>query len=289
MPHPERIVDFHTHILPDEFREERDRFTGADATFRSLFYDPGSRTASAEDLIAEMDASGVTTSVALGYGWTHPDAARLSNDYLLNAARRYPGRIVPFCSVNPAWGRAAIKEAERCVSLGARGIGELHPDSQGFTVEDQAAMGALAGFAAEAAIAVLAHGSEPVGHDYPGKGRTTPDKLLALAEAFPLTRFVFAHWGGGLPFFALMPEVRKALENVWFDSAATPYLYDPAVFSVVSAALGTERMLFGSDFPLLDQSRVLDDARGSGLDQGSLARVFAGNAAAHLPIQAGGG
>ena len=37
---------------------------------------------------------------------------------------------------------------------------------------------------------------------------------------------IAAHWGGGLPFYALMPEVRDALQNVWFDTAAGHLLYD---------------------------------------------------------------
>ena len=70
----------------------------------------------------------------------------------------------------------------------------------------------------------LAPGSEPVGHAYAGKGDTFPGELLAMAQRFPNARIVGAHWGGGLPFYAHMPEVREALANVWFDSAASPFL-----------------------------------------------------------------
>ena len=83
-------------------------------------------TASAEELVAEMDNSGVDVSVALGYGWTDLEAARLSNDYLVASTTDHDGRIVPFCSVDPGWGDDALIEVERCLSHGARGIGELH-------------------------------------------------------------------------------------------------------------------------------------------------------------------
>jgi predicted TIM-barrel fold metal-dependent hydrolase len=63
-----------------------------------------------------------------------------------------------------------------------------------------------------------------------------------------------------LPFYAHMPEVRKALANVYFDSAATPFLYDQSVFSTVASAIGPDRMLFGSDFPLLNAKRVAEIA-----------------------------
>jgi predicted TIM-barrel fold metal-dependent hydrolase len=115
-------------------------------------------------------------------------------------------------------------------------------------------------FAEQEDLPVVVHGSEPVGHDYPGKGHTYPRDILAMATRFPNVKIVAAHWGGGLPFYAHMPEVRKALANVYFDSAATPFLYDQSVFSTVASAIGPDRMLFGSDFPLLNAKRVAEIA-----------------------------
>ncbi|MDA1258294.1 MAG: amidohydrolase family protein, partial [Chloroflexi bacterium] len=196
------ILDSHTHILPDAFRDERDRWLRSDRTFAALFDGTAALSAPVQELITEMDGAGVDVSVALGYGWTDPDAARLSNDYILAAAADNPGRIVPFCSVDPGWGDAALSEAERCLTLGARGIGELHADTQDWRPEESDRLSRLMALAEEAAVPVLIHASEPVGHTYPGKGATTPDRLLGLAVAFPEVAFVFAHFGGGLPFYS---------------------------------------------------------------------------------------
>ena len=68
------IVDFHTHVLPDEFRRERARILRADATFAALFSDPGARIAPYAELIASMDDAGIDVSVVLGYGWTDQGA-----------------------------------------------------------------------------------------------------------------------------------------------------------------------------------------------------------------------
>jgi predicted TIM-barrel fold metal-dependent hydrolase len=271
------IVDSHTHILPDEFRDQRERWLAADRTFSALFNDTAALTASSEDLITEMDEAGVDVSVAMGYGWTDPDAARLSNDYLLAAAVEYPGRIVPFCSVDPSWGDAALKEVERCLSSGARGIGELHADTQGWSPEQAEGLRGIMALASEAAVPVLVHASEPVGHGYPGKGATTPERLLTLAGSFPDVAFIFAHFGGGLPFYALMPEVAETLSNVYFDSAATPFLYRPDVYAVSAAAAGSDRILFGSDFPLIRQGRAMRGVRGSGLNDADIERVLGEN------------
>ncbi len=278
------IVDFHTHILPPSFHERRAAIAERDATFAALFADDGARMATADELIAAMDEDGVDTSVALGYGWCDPDVARESNDYLLESAERFPGRIVPFCSVHPRWGRAALEEVERCVERGAAGIGELHPTSQRIALGRDRPLAKLMALAAERGLPVVVHGSEPVGHAYAGKGTTHPDALLALIQRFPETRIVCAHWGGGLPFYALMPEVRAALANTYFDSAASPFLYGPGVFAAVAGTAGTERMLFGSDFPLLRARRVAKEVI-DGLPAKDAAEVLGGNAARLLGLE----
>ncbi len=267
------LIDSHTHILPDEFRSDRDRIARADATFGALFASAEAKTASAEDLIASMDAAGVVASVAAGYGWTDIGVARLANDYALASAKKYPKRIIPFCSVNPLWGQSAAQEVRRCAEVGARGIGELHADTQGFASGDPAVLKRLAPVMKAArsfGLPVLVHASEPVGHVYPGKGTFTPDRLVALPSAYPDNAFIFAHFGGGLPFYAHMPEVAKLLRNVYFDSAAQPFLYDQRVYRSALTALGSRRVLFGSDFPLVSQTRALAAARTAGLAQAEL-------------------
>jgi predicted TIM-barrel fold metal-dependent hydrolase len=116
----------------------------------------------------------------------------------------------------------------------------------------------------------LTHSSEPVGYEYAGKGSITPDILYSFITAFPNLKIVCAHWGGGLPFYALMPEVAKALGNVFFDAAATVFLYKPEIFEQVSHIIGSDKILFGSDYPLMSQSRVIaqvQSARLSGDDK----------------------
>ena len=252
------IIDFHTHLLPLSFDARRAEIAAKDQTFAVLFGDPNARLATAPELLTAMDEDGVDLTVALGYGWCDEGVAREANDYLLEAASGSNGRIVAFCSVHPGWGDAALREVERCAAAGAVGIGELHPTSQGIKLGSDSKLAALMELAVEKGLPVVVHGSEPVGHAYAGKGDTFPGELLAMAQRFPDARIVGAHWGGGLPFYAHMPEVREALANVWFDSAATPFLYDRGVFSTVASAVGAERMLFGSDFPLVRPKRVAE-------------------------------
>ena len=134
------------------------------------------------------------------------------------------------------------------------------------------------------AFPTLIHASEPVGHAYPGKGTVTPDMLEALIRAYPDNTFVFAHFGGGMPFYALMPEVAASLANVYFDSAAFTHLYRPEVFQTAVTACGVERILFASDYPLVSQTRALRRMRKGGLSKSDEAAVLGGNAARLLKL-----
>ena len=261
-------TDFHTHVLPSWLSRERDKWAARDATFGELFADHRARLASAEDLIAAMDEDGVDRSVAMGFGWTDIELARACNDYIAESVHAYPGRLIGFGSVNPAWGDDAARELERCAQLGLSGLGELHPDTQGFDLGDADTMRPILQVADEYGLVVTTHSSEPVGHQYQGKGHTTPEVLMRFIEntrAYPNVKIVCAHWGGGLPFYALMPEVRDALENVWFDTAASPFLYDASVFSTVSRIVGVDRVLLGSDYPLIRFSRISREIEEAGL------------------------
>ena len=278
------IIDFHTHIFPPQMRENRERYLERDRTFGALYADPRARMATAEDLLAVMDEDGVDTSVAMGIGWSDYDTAREANDYIIEATRGSQGRIVGFAGINPAWGDRAAREAERCAEAGLRGIGELHPDTQEFDLADKGTMAGLMAVAEERRLIVTTHSSEPVGHLYTGKGSVTPQVLMQFISNFPEATIVCAHWGGGLPFYALMPEVADALRNVYFDSAASPFLYTPQVYSAMLGLVGAEKLLLGSDYALMRSRRLLDEIAASSLTLQEREALLGGNAARLLGI-----
>jgi predicted TIM-barrel fold metal-dependent hydrolase len=272
------IIDFHTHIFPPELRENREQYLGRDPCFDHLYSDPKAKLATAEDLIASMDREGIDLSIVLNIGWTSHQMCVETNDYIMEAISRYPKRLVGFCALQPKAGEAAIAELERCARGGMRGIGEMRPDIQGFDLGDEAAVRTMVEAAAEHQFILLTHASEPVGHLYSGKGNITPDILYRFICQFPQIPIVLAHWGGGLPFYALMPEVSRALENVFFDTAATPFLYRPEIFTHVGQIVGFDKILFGTDYPLLSPDRIMKQLRSVGLGEEVEGLILGGNA-----------
>lgn len=281
------VIDFHCHILPPDFAVRHEELARRDATYATLFPQAGGRIVTAETLLEDMSGAGVDHSVALGFGWTDLEVAREVNDYLIWAAGHYPSQITGFCSVNPAWGDTALVEVERCAARGLKGVGELHPDSQGFDLTDADVMAPLMELARQLELLTLVHSSEPVGHLYPGKGRTTPERVYQFARNFPDNKIICAHWGGGLAFYGLMPELADELRNVYFDTAASPFLYRKEVFPVAARTIGPEKILFGTDYPLLAHRRVLAQITDSEMAAEVQAAILGGNAATLLGRDAG--
>jgi hypothetical protein len=220
--------------------------------------------------------------VVLNIGWSSPERCRESNDYILEAVSRYPARLFGFGMVDFNSPETAIDELNRVVNNGIKGVGEVR--FTGAQLRDPQSIQLIMKYIIDKGLILMVHASEPIGHAYPGKGDATPDLLYPFIVHFPNLKLVCAHWGGGLPFYSLMPEVKKALSQVYFDSAASPYLYSPQIYAEIAALAGNQHLLFGSDFPLLTPKRLLIEIDGLNLTESTRNRLLYANAAALLGI-----
>lgn len=271
------IVDAHTHLFPPGVISDRDGHRARDVWFGEAFASPKAMFVTPEDLIASMDTSGVDVSIVAGWPWRDPGLCDDHNAYLADVASNSAGRLRWMAIVNPVTPDAPNQVVDATMA-GAVGIGEVNADGQEFDWRDADALLPFVDACLQVDLPLMMHCSEPVGHLYPGKGGATPEKILAFVQRFPELRIVAAHWGGGLPFYELMPEVQLAMRNVAYDTAASMYLYDFSIFNVVTSIVGPGRVLFGSDYPVLKQRNFLDRLRATGLDNATLDNVLGNNA-----------
>ncbi|MDP2327404.1 MAG: amidohydrolase family protein [Dehalococcoidia bacterium] len=261
------IVDIHTHIFPPRLIEDRVRLAVLDPAFGELYGDPKAKMATAEDLLASMRQAGVDISVACGFWWHDPAIAAEHAAYLVECATASRGRIISF-----------VPQPASLAPAGAAGIGEVR-EADPTRIEG-------------GALPLLVHVSEEVGHAYRGKtGGLTPGGLWRLLEAQSGARVIAAHWGGGLPFAALMPEVRALIEadRLIFDTAASAYLYEPAVFRLSLELAGRAAVAWGSDFPLRSQARDRAEVEAALPDAADRAAVLGDNATRFLRLAAPAG
>jgi predicted TIM-barrel fold metal-dependent hydrolase len=278
------IIDFHTHVFSPQITKNRSKYIDSDPCFAILYSNKEAKLATADELIASMDENGIDISVILNHGWATHELCVETNDYILESIARYPQRLIGFCAIQPHSNEAAIAEVERCAKGGIKGVGELRPDVQLLDLNDVAVIEPFIEVVKKHKLILHTHASEPVGHQYPGKGGITPDILYPFITSYPDLTIVCAHWGGGLPFYALMPEVAKAMSNVFFDTAASPFLYRPQVYNQVIQLVGGDKILFGSDFPLMGQGRLLKEIGSLDLPQETKGLILSGNARRLLNI-----
>ena len=279
------IIDFHTHVFSPRIKKNRSQYIDNDPCFAVLYSKKEAKLATTEELIDSMDKAGIEISVIVNIGWMTHELCVETNDYILESIACYPQRLVGFCTVQPLSTGATIAEIERCAKGGARGIGEMRPDMQLFDLRDEEIVSPFVEALKKHQLILLTHASEPVGHDYPGKGIITPDMLYPFITRYPDLTIICSHWGGGLPFYTLMPEVKQAIKNVYFDTAASPFLYSSQIYNQVSQLVGADKILFGSDYPLLAQTRLLQEIGAADLPEEAKSLILSGNARKLLGIK----
>ena len=278
------IIDSHTHIFPVEIRDKREDFFDGEPAFKLLYSVPGSRLAGAEELIRNMDNEGVDKSIVFGFPWKTKDYFKRNNDYILNVVERYKDRLIGFSTFSPLT-KDADKELERCLKSGLSGVGELAFYTSAISENTIKAFLPIAEIALKFDVPILLHTNESVGHYYPGKTPMMLKEIYDFLHSFPNNNIILAHWGGGIFFYYLMKKVVKGvLKNTWFDTAASPYLYDKEIYSISTKIVGFDKILFGSDFPLIKPGRYFNEMKDAGLPKDAIRKICGENAASLLKI-----
>lgn len=235
VPDGAQIVDAHVHL-------------GIDRDGHAL---------AAADLVADMDANGIAASVAFPADEPGVDGDfREANHRVADAAATYPGRIIPFCRIDPT--HPIDRALANADAHGARGI-KLHPVAQRFRPEGDECVSVVRE-ATDRGWPVLFHagfGARPLG-----------DAFARLIDQVPDARLILAHGGRGD--HRALAAATAGHPGVLFDSsiAALPDL----------VTLAPERIVFGSDRPYGDHAQALHlvgvAARVAGWDEAALRGVL---------------
>jgi predicted TIM-barrel fold metal-dependent hydrolase len=185
-----------------------------------------------------------------------------SSAEIAEGAARHPDVLIPFGSVDPRTGAAAIDLAEQLVAeQGVRGF-KFHPTVQGFDPSADEFRPLWAAIERLGVPVVVHTGQTGVGAGLPGgyglKLRYSNPMLLDdVAADFPGLTIILAHPSVPWQDEALAMAAHKA--NVYIDlSGWSPKYFSPALVRHAGSIL-QHKMLFGSDYPALTPDRWLDD------------------------------
>ncbi|MCL1912158.1 MAG: amidohydrolase family protein [Leptospirales bacterium] len=275
------IIDFHTHAFPADVAANRGKYFD-DKNFAALYSSPKARLIDGSALLEAMDASKIAVAVVMGFPWLSEKLCRSQNEYFAALQNRAAGRLFCFGSAPLYAGKAALKSTVREISaFNLAGIGEA-AFYGGFDYKSEKSLDALLEAAFE--LPVCIHVNEPVGRTYAGKYEPRFASLYKVISRHNAATIILAHWGGGLFIYELMQEVKEAFRNVYYDSAASPYLYDESIFAHAASIAGAGKILFGSDHPLLPFDRCLEQAERAIKDKKEHGAICGGNAARLLKI-----
>jgi predicted TIM-barrel fold metal-dependent hydrolase len=248
------IIDFHVHPVSLALVHDRRHREFMQRSAQCL-----APESAVERLLERMDSGGIDRACLLGP--THSDGIALTNDDVRKLVDAHPGRFIGFVGVDPMQQSAAeirtvITRAVR--EWGFRGVGELG----GVDLLDPRGEAVFA-CCAEMGVPLLIH----TGIGLPAflLKHGTPFVIEELAHRHPEVTLVAAH--AGMPWIAESVAVAARNENVWIDLSALPAANERAVDAVLSIALqhGLEdRLLFGSDFPVIDPARYVRKLRRAG-------------------------
>ena len=204
--------------------------------------------ATTDALLAMLDAYGIEKAIAFpgpaGIAGS-PRQIAAANAYVAEAARAHPDRLIGFATANPYHEAEALENLEQAAQLGLRGL-KLHPPLQGFVLSQRKLLDPLLECAQRMNFPVMIHtGVRVAGLPYV---EVALDDIAPLALAFAGVPFVVAHMGWGGRDSRGVVELARAHANVWFETAGvnSPHL----IHQIVAAGAG-ERVMYGSDFPLL--------------------------------------
>lgn len=256
-------IDAHVHLIPPGLKSNFAIFANEEPYWHLLLNPPNGRSiqgyATPEMMLRDMDTAGIERVVLVGeYFRQHANCVQ-RNDAAIKLVRRWPSRILALAALQPSAGLAARDELTRCLAAGMVGVGELNPYAQGFRLDDDAFL-ALAEQCVMHDVPLNLHVSEEIGGFYPGKSTTPLRHYYELACRLPDLKLILAHWGGGLFLYELMPEVKRRLRNVWYDTAATPLLFPvEKIFRTALTCIDHRKLLYGSDYPLRIYPRAMHE------------------------------
>ncbi|MGD9160770.1 MAG: amidohydrolase family protein [Desulfobacteraceae bacterium] len=278
------IIDAHTHIFPGFFRDKREAYFDKEPAFEMLYGPQSSKMEGFHNLLENMDAEGVDKSIVFGFPWKTSDYFKRHNDYIIEAVNTDPDRLIGFSCFNPVSAEGA-GEAERCFNAGLKGVGELAVYDSPLTDDIISRLNDIMAICLENNAPLLIHTNEPIGHQYPGKQEITLKQIENFIKTYPDNKIILAHWGGGIFFYSLLKkEIRDALKNVWFDTAASPYLYNAEIYKIAGSIMGYDKILFGTDYPLLRPERYFREIESAGIDQDDMEKIKGENAANLLDL-----
>jgi uncharacterized protein len=273
-----RAIDVHVHVSIDS--------TGRTASPPALrealaaYFKSTQEPLTVDETAEYYRERGIAAVVFTVDATTNLGHAPNSVDEIVEGARRNPDVLIPFGSVDPLQGEAAVEEARRQAALGVRGF-KFHPSVQAFDPSDPAYI-PLWACIEELGLPVIVHtGQTGAGARLPGGwgfrlSLSNPMLLDDVAARHPDLQVIMAH--PSVPWQDEAISVATHKGNAWIDLSGWSAKYFAPNLVRAARTYLNDKMLFGSDFPALTPERWLDDFAALEFPEEATQAILKGNA-----------
>ena len=223
-----KIFDFHVHAFPDVIADKATENLG---NFYNFVVECGGKI---EDLKSSARAADIDYVLLHATATTEKQVQSVNNFVAANIN----SNIFGFGTLHPDFKNPA-EEVDRIMSLGLIGL-KLHPDFQQFNADDDIMEDIYN--AIEGKLPLLIHAGDER-YDY-----SSPLRISRLLDKHPRLTVIAAHLGG----YSRWDEVKKYLmgKNVYFDTSSALWRLSQKEAVEIIRGHGTDKILFGSDYPV---------------------------------------
>ena len=261
------LIDAHCHIYPDPIA--RKAVGGISHFYGDLPFDTYDGTL--HRLVESGDAYGVEHNIVFSVATT-PHQVHSINTYIATSEKSHPGRFTGLGTLHLD-SEDMEADFQEVLDLGLHGI-KLHPDIQGFQIDEPRAMKIFA-MCEDKGLPIYVHTGDK------RYDNSNPNRVKNVLEAFPKLKFVGPHLGG----WSVWEDALKVLpkyDNIIVDTSSSLYELDPDTARDIIRAYGSERVMFGTDYPMWTQQPEIDylkkldltDKEFEDILRGTCARMF---------------
>lgn len=268
------IIDSHCHIFPDKIAQKAT--DSIDSFYRiseSGVIDGCGFVGTAKTLLKQCDKTGVqkclVTSVA-----TTPHHAQSINSFIASEVELFPDRFIGFGSLHPE-SETLEEDAEHLVELGLKGV-KLHPDIQNFKVDDPKVI-KIFEICNEKGLPILLHTGDS------RYDNSNPNRVAPVLQKFPDLVVIGAHLGG----WSIWEEASQKLskfKNFYVDTCSSFYALKKETAKRIIETYGTDKVIFGTDFPMWRQDEDLEYLFSLGFSEEQLEDILHNNILKALKI-----
>ncbi len=263
----QRIIDAHCHIYPDKIAQKASDSTGN-------FYDmPSLLDGKVSTLLNHGKKAGIEHFIVQSVATTPRQVSGINN-FIAKSVEESYGKFTGLGTLHPD-SEDIEADVSELISLGLKGV-KLHPDIQKFKIDDYRMLKIYE--LCEGKLPVLMHTGD-CRYDY-----SNPNRMVPILDIYKNLTVIGAHFGG----WSIWEEATQKLfkyKNFYVDCSSSLYAMTPEKARELIMTYGTDRVLFGTDYPMWEPEDEIKKFMKIDLTDSQRADILYNNAAKMFAIE----